>query len=436
MIENIYDLVFVGAGPSTIFALLKLIKLNYKGSILIFEKGKSLKKRLPNEIINGWAGAGAFSDSKLSSALEVGGNIPTLTQDKLIEYETEILDTLNEFKIQTLNKELLKWDNTKKYNTKNSGLSWDIHKTCHIGTDVGKLIYEKIEEFICNQSNIEIKFETEVEDIIKNNNNYYDIKLKGNYSFKSKNVVIATGQKDKLPSKIINNFNLKSNIRAFQIGIRVEDIMNNDYKKLIEANYDFKLVDKYNINNVLIRVRTFCCNSGNAYICEEKTNEGFICFNGHALKKSNPSNNTVNYGIICEVTGLEKYNTKEEQINLMKKINEISTWKVDNYVCGEVKSHKKLLNGFKNLEGYYPKEILIAMSDYINNLSKIVDLSKATYVYPEVKLSGEYPDINYNSFETKEKGLYMIGDCICSRGLVKSFISGMMFASNFINYID
>ena len=40
-----YDLTFIGAGPSTIFALLKLIEKEYKGKILIIEKGKSTKIR-------------------------------------------------------------------------------------------------------------------------------------------------------------------------------------------------------------------------------------------------------------------------------------------------------------------------------------------------------------------------------------------------------
>ena len=60
----IFDLTFVGAGPSTIMALLKLTENNYNGNILVLEKGKSLDTRQPNEVINGFAGAGCFSDSK------------------------------------------------------------------------------------------------------------------------------------------------------------------------------------------------------------------------------------------------------------------------------------------------------------------------------------------------------------------------------------
>ena len=49
---TIYDLCYVGAGPATMFSVLHLIKNGYKGKICIVEKGKSLKNRLPNEVLN------------------------------------------------------------------------------------------------------------------------------------------------------------------------------------------------------------------------------------------------------------------------------------------------------------------------------------------------------------------------------------------------
>lgn len=430
-----YDLCFIGAGPSTMFALLKLVSKDYKGEIVVVEKGKSIKTRLPNEVISGAFGAGLFSDSKLSSALDVGGVIPGLSQYKLTKYEGEILHILNVFN----EGEDMKWDETTKFDTHPSDLSWNKHNTLHVGTDRGKLIYTKIEDYLTSFPNIHFMFETEVKEVFELASGEYElITDKSPFWLITKHLVLATGQKNTLPGKLIKQFNLQSTPRAFQLGIRVEDTMNEQYEKIIQANYDFKFVKEYEYENrVKVRVRTFCCNSGNAHTCAEKASEGFICFNGHAFKELDPNNNTVNYGIMCEVEGLDKYNTKEEQIELMKQVNAIDTWYSDNFYndhkIGEVVLPKrKLLEGFEQLEGLYPKEVIDSMVDFVKELGKLIDLSKAHYLYPETKLSGNIPELNYKTFETKQHNFYMIGDCAISRGIVKASYTGWKFAKEFI----
>lgn len=429
-----FDLTFVGTGPSAVFAVLKLLENGYSGNILMVDKGKSLSTRQSNEVLNGFAGAGCFSDSKLSSALDVGGTIPGLSQEKLDEYSDYILTTLNYFKQNTQDKTSLKWDTTTPYDTKDTSLIWDIHKLCHIGTECGQAIYYEIEKYLTSKPNVTILFETTVEDI-----SYID----GNYSFCingdiviTKKLILATGQKDALPGKIIRQFNLKSIPRAFQLGIRVVDERNNNYDDIIKANYDFKFIRTYNYdNNISVRVRTFCCNSGNAHVCAERANEGFTCFNGHSYKTPDPNNNSVNYGIICEVNGLNDYKFKEDQIELMKKINSISTWEEDNFRIIEEEPQPKryLTHGFPHLMGYYPDEVITSLEKFIIELNNLVDLSKAKYLYPEVKLSGVIPNLNYKTFETEQKNLYMIGDCAISRGIIKSSITGIMLAEELNN---
>ena len=96
---NKYDVIIIGAGPSGIFCAYELIENNKNLNILMIEKGRPIEKRncpkrktkkcvgcKPCSITTGFAGAGAFSDGKLSLSPDVGGNLPEiLGYDKAIE---------------------------------------------------------------------------------------------------------------------------------------------------------------------------------------------------------------------------------------------------------------------------------------------------------------------------------------------------------------
>lgn len=423
---NTYDLTYVGAGPATMFSVLTLLDNGYKGNICIIEKGESLKTRPKNEVISGVFGAGAFSDFKITSALDVGGTIPELEQHELDTFSEHLLYNLNRFND---NGEKISWGETGDFDTSGTNLSFNKHKTCHVGTDRGQHICYNIEKYISNKHNVDLITEVRVEDI-----NYLDGYYIINNDIKTKLLVVATGQKDELPALCVEKFNLKSTPRAFQLGIRVEDMINPQYEEIIKANYDFKFTKNYLLDNgVKAYIRTFCCNSGNAHTCAEKSPNGFTCFNGHAYKTPDPNNHSVNYGIICEISGLEDYDEKHEQIELVRKVNNYPTWEEDNFDGDIVKPKRELLNDLTPLIDTYPPEIVFVINDFIKELSKLVDLSKAHYLYPEVKLSGCMPDLNFDTFETKMPGLYMIGDAAITRGILKSSLTGYKFAKCLLN---
>ena len=84
-----YDVIIIGAGPGGIFAAMELAKKNKELKILMLEKGNSIEKRIcpkrqtnvcigckPCNITTGFAGAGAYSDGKLSLSPDVGGELP------------------------------------------------------------------------------------------------------------------------------------------------------------------------------------------------------------------------------------------------------------------------------------------------------------------------------------------------------------------------
>ena len=87
---KMFDVIIIGAGPGGIFSCYELIKENPNLKIGVFEAGQPLKQRkCPIDgkkikscihckscgIMNGFGGAGAFSDGKYNITNEFGGNL-------------------------------------------------------------------------------------------------------------------------------------------------------------------------------------------------------------------------------------------------------------------------------------------------------------------------------------------------------------------------
>ena len=92
MENRIFDAIIIGAGPAGIFTALELTHLKPESQVLIVDMGRAIAHRAcparttgkcvhcdPCGIVHGWAGAGAFSDGKLSLSEEVGGHMQPIT---------------------------------------------------------------------------------------------------------------------------------------------------------------------------------------------------------------------------------------------------------------------------------------------------------------------------------------------------------------------
>ncbi|MBP3853546.1 MAG: FAD-dependent oxidoreductase, partial [Erysipelotrichaceae bacterium] len=106
---TMYDLMIIGAGPGGIFTALETIRLNPDCSIAVLEAGAPLHERKcpidgkkvkscihckPCSIMNGFGGAGAFSDGKYNITNEFGGTLHEYigadTAMELMEYVDSI----------------------------------------------------------------------------------------------------------------------------------------------------------------------------------------------------------------------------------------------------------------------------------------------------------------------------------------------------------
>jgi len=69
-------IVIVGSGVAGISAALKLVDNNYPGELItIIDKGNDPYNRKPEEVMTGFAGAGGFSDGKLTYHTSIGGQL-------------------------------------------------------------------------------------------------------------------------------------------------------------------------------------------------------------------------------------------------------------------------------------------------------------------------------------------------------------------------
>ena len=179
--SNQYDVIMIGAGPSAIFCAYELKRNKPDMKVLMIEKGRRIEKRAcpkrntkvcvgckPCSITTGFAGAGAFSDGKLSLSPDVGGNLPEiLGYDRTIELLKESDDIYLKFgadeKVYGIDEEEEIASIRKKAIQANLKLI-----ECpirHLGTEEGYKIYSRLQEHLLNEG-VDMIFDTMVKDII------------------------------------------------------------------------------------------------------------------------------------------------------------------------------------------------------------------------------------------------------------------------------
>ena len=269
-----YDLIVVGAGPSSIFLAYELVQFNKYKNILLIEQGKRVEKRnCPIEKIGqcakckplcditcGFSGAGAFSDGKLSlynsedNDIHIGGilheYIGVEDTKKLIDYTDKIyLEFGADKKLEGVNyKEEVK----KIYNrAKKEGINLINIPIRHLGTEKSHELYERIEKHL-EDKGVSILFETAVSDLIIDDGKITGVKIKpskyvedDNYEQVEKvhanNVVLAVGRKGaNWLSNMCEKHGIDTRAGIVDIGMRYElpdEIMADINKYMYEGKF-------------------------------------------------------------------------------------------------------------------------------------------------------------------------------------------------------
>ena len=472
-----YDLIVVGMGPSSVFLAYELIKLGKHKNILLIDQGKSVKNRfcpasLGKKCVNckpkcnitcGFSGAGAFSDGKLNSyhmtlrdpgeEVYLGGNDGSYIKKYISEEEINDLLTYtdNIYLDFGADKKLHGIDHIDeikkiKEKAKKENITLVSYPIRHLGTEKAHILYGKLEDYL-NENNVNMLFETEVEDIIVEDNRVTGVITKNlitkeEKTYNAKNVVLAVGRKGaRFLSDLCLKHNIETKIGTVDIGIRYElsdEVMKDINKYMYEGKF---IARPYPYGD---KVRTFCQNPS-GFVSSEVYDNGLTLVNGHSFKDKK-SNNT-NLSILVSHHFTHPFDKPIEYgEDVARNVNRLGGNAIMVQRLGDILRGKRTWEeDLKNnkvkptLTTAVPGDITFALGyrtvtdilNFIKSMDKIVEgfANPENLLYaPEVKFYSNEVVLNKN-FETSIKNLYSIGDGGgLTTGLMMASVSGVKLA--------
>jgi len=467
--ENSYDAIVIGMGPSGIFLAYELIQLKKAKNILLIDQGKKVEDRnCPLEKVGkcvkckpfcsitcGFSGAGAFSDGKLSlyndedDDIYVGGilheYIGVENTKRLIDYVDDIyLKFGADKRLEGVDYR----DQVAKIKEKSNkqGINLINIPIRHLGTEKAHELYKKLEDYLINNG-INLMFETEAKDLIIENNKIKGVKIASNkgrdeIEVYSDNVVIAVGRKGaNWLSDMCEKHNIETTSGCVDIGVRYE-LPDSVMKDINTFMYEGKFIGRpYPFKD---KVRTFCQNPS-GFVSSEVYDNNLSLVNGHSYK-DRKSNNT-NLAILVSHNFTYPFDKPIDYgRNVAKNLNELGQGNVLVQRLGDIYRGKRTWQDeldknsvVPTLKSAIPGDITFAigyrtMNDilqFIREMDKVVEgfANPDNLLYaPEIKFYSNKLDIDEN-FETSIKGLYSIGDGGgMTRGLMMASCSGVQMA--------
>lgn len=462
--DQIYDVIVVGAGPAGIFTALELDKLAPDQKILVVDSGGALEHRAcpartggqcvhcPTcSIMNGWAGAGAFSDGKLSLSEEVGGNITSyMTVEearKLIHYVDGVY--LHYGAPEKIYGKSDKFVDKIAYEARKENIRLIPCPVRHMGTEYSYKVLMEMYRYLSSRPNFEFREHTTAESVLIENGKAAGIRLSkanGGTLVRGRRVVLAPGRGGaNWLSRVARETGLKITNNEVDIGVRVE-VPNAVMDPLTKHLYEAKLV--YYSDTFENRVRTFCMNPG-GIVSEEHYDigSGIAVVNGHSYAEESRHTDNTNFALLVSTRFTEPFHQPIEygryiaQLGNMLTGGGIMVQRLGDLLMGRrtdasrlkrsttVPTLKSAVPG--DLSFVLPHRHLTSIVEALRAFDKLAPglYSKNTLLYGvEVKFYSSKVAVKPN-FETEIENLYAIGDGAgITRGLMQSSVTGVVVA--------
>ena len=428
-----YDVIIIGAGPGGIFSAYELMQKKSDLKIAVFDAGHSLEKRhCPIDgdkvkscikcktcaIMNGFGGAGAFSDGKYNITNDFGGTLYEYIGRKQAFDLMEYVDHIN----MTHGGE-----GTKMYSTAGTALK----KVClqnklklldasvrHLGTDINYVVLENLYNEM--KDHMDFFFDTPIEkiEVLEDGYRVYT----KDESYDCKKCVISVGRSgSKWMETVCDDLDIPTKSNRVDIGVRVE-LPAVIFSHLTDELYESKIV--YRTEKFEDNVRTFCMNPY-GIVVNENTN-GIVTVNGHSYESADLRTENTNFALLVAKHFSEPFKDSNGYGESIARLSNmlgggVIVQRFGDLVRGRRSNTKRIEEGLVtptlaatpgDLSLVLPKRILDGIIEMIYALDKIAPgtANDDTLLYGvEVKCYNMEVEIDEH-LQSKYDGLYIIGD--------------------------
>ncbi len=430
---NRFDVIIIGAGPGGIYSALELTRLRPDLKVAVFEMGHPLdRRRCPIDgkkvkncvkcptcaIMNGFGGAGAFSDGKYNITNDFGGT--------LYEYigRDEAMDLMRY--VDRINVEN-GGGQTALYSTAGSRFK----KLCmqnkltlleasvrHLGTDINYVVLGNLYDQL--KDRVTFFFDTQV-DAIEKLGGGYRVRFGGD-SADCETCVVSVGRSgSKWMEKVCGELGIGTKSNRVDLGVRVE-LPAVIFSHITDELYESKIV--YRTEKYEDPVRTFCMNP-RGIVVNENTN-GVVTVNGHSFEDEARKTDNTNFALLVSKHFSEPFRDSNGYGESIVRLSNMLgggaiVQRFGDLERGRRSTPKRISEGTVkptlaatpgDLSLVLPKRILDGIIEMIYALDKIAPgtANDDTLLYGvEVKFYNMEVDLDEH-LETCHKGLYVIGD--------------------------
>ncbi|MBR3494795.1 MAG: FAD-dependent oxidoreductase [Clostridia bacterium] len=301
-----FDVIVIGAGPGGIFTAWELTQLKPELKVAVFEAGGMLaERRCPIDgkkvkacvgcktcaIMNGFGGAGAFSDGKYNITNDFGGTLyEYIGRDEALEL-MHYVDGIN-LQHGGAGTTLYSTAGTRfKTECMRNGLTLLDASVRHLGTDINYIVLGNLYEELRRQ--VTFFFHTPVETVEALPGGGYRVRG-GETEAVCETCVISVGRSgSKWMQRICQELHIATKSNRVDLGVRVE-LPAPIFAHITDELYESKIV--YRTHKYEDLVRTFCMNP-RGIVVNENTN-GIVTVNGHSFEDEHRKTENTNFALL------------------------------------------------------------------------------------------------------------------------------------------